>query len=135
MQLLTQHFAVVRNQYCDSRSVVTAATREELWVKIYDGQARHELGDVMETGTREVEDPDTFHARERELRRIRETSCPMPPVEDLVLLRDAKRVDATDYEAIHGIDSTKGYFKSTRGKLEEIRSAKMNEYFAQQHTP
>lgn len=126
MERMTQHYAIVRNMYCerDSRSTVTARSREELWAKILDGQRRLEIGDVMETGTREAVDPDEWKARQDELRRIERTTCLLPPPEDMMLVHEAKRIDPEDWQAVEAIDPGKASWPETRRRLEEIKRAK-----------
>lgn len=128
METVTVFWASVWNACCESRSMITARTREELWTKITDGQNRGVLSSVYETGTREDLDPDQLLAEMAEAERRSRTSCPMPPESDLLLLRDAKRVDPHDFDAIQAIDAGKGSARSTRQRLREIRSAKYNEY-------
>lgn len=94
METVTVFWASVWNANCDSRSMITARTREELWTKIADGQNRGVLSSVYETGTREDLDPDQLHAEMAEAERRLRTSCPLPPESDLLLLRDAKRREA-----------------------------------------
>ena len=103
METVTVFWASVWNANCDSRSMITARTREDL-------------------------DPDQLHAEMAEADRRRRTSCPLPPESDLILLRDAKRVDPHDFDAIQAIDAGKGSARSTRQRLREIRSAKYNDY-------
>lgn len=124
---MTEHYAIVRNLYCerDSRSYVTARSREELWAKILDGQRRLELGDVMEMGTREVRDPEAYAAEQAELRRIRRTSCLLPPESDLLLLAEAKRLPP---ERAHEIDPSAGCWKDTRERLRRIQLDKEAEH-------
>lgn len=133
------HFALVYNAYCerDSRSRVEGRTNEELWAKILDGQAAGLYGSVIHLWEEDVIDPVAWEAEQAELRRIRLTSCYLPPVEDLQLLSWAKKLPAERWAEI---DPTKGYAKTTRGKLREIRNEKYNEdlrayWLAQKHTP
>ena len=137
MERVIMHYAAVRNAYCeaDSRTRISARTREELWTKILDGQAAGLYGDVIETWSEEAIDPEAWAAREAELRRIRETTCPVPPESDLRLLSAAKKVDVCDFNAIQAINPASGIFKSTRGKLYEIKMEKLNAYFRQRYTP
>lgn len=137
MERVTIHYAAVYNAFCeaDSRTRISARTREELWTKILDGQAAGLYGDVVEIWSEEAIDPDAWAAREAELRRIQETSCPLPPESDLRLISEAKKVDNGDFNAIQAINPARGIFKTTRGKLREIKAEKMNAYFMQQYTP
>lgn len=137
MERVTIHYAAVYNAFCeaDSRTRISARTREELWTKILDGQADGLYGDVVEIWSEEAIDPDAWAAREAELRRISETTCPLPPESDLRLISEAKKVDDGDFNAIQAINPARGIFKTTRGKLREIKAEKMNAYFMQQYTP
>lgn len=134
-RLITQHWAVVYNAYCtpNSRTRVTARTREELWVKIYDGQQRGVLGDVIMTGDEQIPDPDELKAERAELERITRTTCPMPSEDDLRKIIDAKAVDPTDWDAIMAIDQVEVYDRRVRARLGQIKMDKMNQYW--KHTP
>ena len=126
MERITMHYAAVRNAYCeaDSRTRISARTREELWTKILDGQAAGLYGDVVEIWEEETIDPDAWAAQQAELRRIRLTSCVMPPESDLRLLSWAKHLEPERYEEIQPM---KGSWKRTRQRLELIRNQKNNE--------
>ena len=106
---------------------------------IEDGQRRRIYSSVYETGTELAPDPLAYEAEVREFDRKRMTSCPMPPEEDLLLLRDAKRVDPADREAVLAIKPSRGSWKRTRQLLQLIRNEKYNEHirlsWAAQHTP
>lgn len=131
MARITIYTAHVRRQYCDSHSRIIARSREELWAKILDGQRRGELGDVLETGTETVEDPDAREDALREYFRAVRTTCALPPVSDLLLIRDAKRVDPADFEAVRAIDPYQALEPRTRARLERIRAEKLNAYLRQ----
>jgi hypothetical protein len=133
--MITRHFAVCYNAYCprSSRTRVTARTREELWVNIYEAQERGELGDVIETGQEEIEDPEDRKARMREIDRILMTSCPMPDDEDLKLQLAAKAVDPSDWDAVMAIDETKARDRRVRERIYQIKMDKVNTYW--KHTP
>lgn len=120
------YYATVRNAYCpaDSRSRVSARTREELWTKILDGQRDGLYGDVLHTWEEEAYDPEEWAAEQAELRRIRLTSCVMPPESDLRLLSQAKHLEPERYAEI---EPSAGIWKQTRIRLEIIRNGKLNE--------
>lgn len=120
------YYATVRNAYCpaDSRSRVSARTREELWTKILDGQRDGLYGDVLHTWEEEAYDPEQWEAEQAELRRIRLTSCVMPPESDLRLLSQAKHLEPERYAEI---EPSAGIWKQTRLRLEIIRKGKLNE--------
>lgn len=120
------YYATVRNAYCpaDSRSRVSARTREELWTKILDGQRDGLYGDVLHTWEEEAYDPEQWDAEQAELRRIRLTSCVMPPESDLRLLSQAKHLEPERYAEI---EPSAGIWKQTRLRLEIIRNGKLNE--------
>lgn len=120
------YYATVRNAYCpaDSRSRVSARTREELWTKILDGQRDGLYGDVLHTWEEEAYDPEQWEAEQAELRRIRLTSCVMPPESDLRLLSQAKHLEPERYAEI---EPSAGIWKQTRIRLEIIRNGKLNE--------
>lgn len=120
------YYATVRNAYCppDSRSRVSARTREELWTKILDGQRDGLYGDVLHTWEEEAYDPEEWEAEQAELRRIRLTSCVMPPESDLRLLSQAKHLEPERYAEI---EPSAGIWKQTRIRLEIIRTGKLNE--------
>lgn len=120
------YYATVRNAYCpaDSRSRVSARTREELWTKILDGQRDGLYGDVLHTWEEEAYDPEQWEAEQAELRRIRLTSCVMPPESDLRLLSQAKHLEPERYAEI---EPSAGIWKQTRLRLEIIRNGKLNE--------
>lgn len=120
------YYATVRNAYCpaDSRSRVSARTREELWTKILDGQRDGLYGDVLHTWEEEAYDPKEWEAEQAELRRIRLTSCVMPPESDLRLLSQAKHLEPERYAEI---EPSAGIWKQTRLRLEIIRNGKLNE--------
>lgn len=120
------YYATVRNAYCpaDSRSRVSARTREELWTKILDGQRDGLYGDVLHTWEEEAYDPEEWAAEQAELRRIRLTSCVMPPESDLRLLSQAKHLEPERYAEI---EPSAGIWKQTRIRLESIRNGKLNE--------
>ncbi len=127
MERVTIYYATVYNAYCpaDSRSRISARTREELWTKILDGQREKLYGDVLHTWEEEGVDPDAYAAEQAERRRIRLTSCMMPPESDLQLITAAKRTAPEDYDKI---DPDRGSWKQTRSRLEEIRHEKLNEH-------
>lgn len=131
MERITMHYAVVRNAYCppDSRSRVSARTREELWTKILDGQRDGLYGDVIHTWEEEAYDPEEWAAEQAELRRIRLTSCVMPPESDLRLLSWAKSLGPERYAEIQ---PKLGSWKRTRQRLDLIRNEKLNEYIRAQ---
>lgn len=112
--------------YCppDSRSRVSARTREELWTKILDGQRDGLYGDVLHTWEEEAYDPEEWEAEQAELRRIRLTSCVMPPESDLRLLSQAKHLEPERYAEI---EPSAGIWKQTRIRLKIIRNGKLNE--------
>lgn len=91
--------------------------------------APEELDDFMETHDIydcyevEVTDPAEMAERRRAFRRIWNSSCIMPPVEDLRLTLWAKLLPPEDYEKI---DPASGIFKQTRERLNSIRAAKRN---------
>lgn len=120
------YYATVRNAYCpaDSRSRVSARTREELWTKILDGQRDGLYGDVLHTWEEEAYDPEEWEAEQAELRRIRLTSCVMPPESDLRLLSQAKHLEPERYAEI---EPSAGIWKQTRIRLKIIRNGKLNE--------
>lgn len=120
------YYATVRNAYCppDSRSRVSARTREELWTKILDGQRDGLYGDVLHTWEEEAYDPEEWEAEQAELRRIRLTSCVIPPESDLRLLSQAKHLEPERYAEI---EPSAGIWKQTRIRLEIIRNGKLNE--------
>lgn len=120
------YYATVRNAYCpaDSRSRVSARTREELWTKILDGQRDGLYGDVIHTWEEEAYDPEEWASEQAELRRIRLTSCVMPPESDLRLLSQAKHLEPERYAEI---EPSAGIWKQTRIRLEIIRNGKLNE--------
>lgn len=120
------YYATVRNAYCpaDSRSRVSARTREELWTKILEGQRDGLYGDVLHTWEEEAYDPEQWEAEQAELRRIRLTSCVMPPESDLRLLSQAKHIEPERYAEI---EPSAGIWKQTRIRLEIIRNGKLNE--------
>lgn len=120
------YYATVRNAYCpaDSRSRVSARTREELWTKILEGQRDGLYGDVLHTWEEEAYDPEQWEAEQAELRRIRLTSCVMPPESDLRLLSQAKHLEPERYAEI---EPSAGIWKQTRIRLEIIRNGKLNE--------
>lgn len=132
METVTVFWASVWNANCDSRSMITARTREELWTKIADSQNRGVLSSVYETGTREDLDPDQLRAEMAEAERRLRTSCPLPPESDLLLLRDAKAVDPSDRAAIDAIDPARGSWKATRNRLWEIKREKFNAWLRMQ---
>lgn len=127
MERITMHFATVYNAYCqaDSRSTLRARTREELWAKILDGQRRGLYGDVIHTWEEQAVDPEAYEAEQAELRRIRLTSCLLPPESDLLLLAEAKRLPP---ERAHEIDPSAGCWKDTRDRLRRIQLDKENEH-------
>lgn len=120
------YYATVRNAYCpaDSRSRVSARTREELWTKILDGQRDGLYGDVIHTWEEPGYDPEQWEAEQAELRRIRLTTCVMPPESDLRLLSQAKHLEPERYAEI---EPSAGIWKQTRIRLEIIRNGKLNE--------
>lgn len=120
------YYATVRNAYCpaDSRSRVSARTREELWTKILDGQRDGLYGDVLHTWEEESYDPEEWESEQAELRRIRLTSCVMPPESDLRLLSQAKHLEPERYTEI---EPSAGSWKMTRIRLNIIRNDKLNE--------
>lgn len=126
MERITMHYATVRNAYCppDSRSRVSARTREELWTKILDGQRDGLYGDVIHTWEEPGYDPEEWAAEQAELRRIRLTSCVMPPESDLRLLSWAKHLEPERYTEI---EPSAGSWKMTRIRLNIIRNDKLNE--------
>lgn len=127
METVTLHYAVVRNAYCEanSRTRLQARTREELWAKILDGQRAGLYADVMEVWSEQGVDPDAWEARQAELRRIRLTSCVMPPESDLRLLAEAKALPPERYDEIQ---PRLGSWKRTRQRLDVIRNEKLNEF-------
>lgn len=120
------YYATVRNAYCpaDSRSRVSARTREELWTKILDGQRDGLYGDVLHTWEEEAYDLEEWAAEQAELRRIRLTTCVMPPESDLRLLSQAKHLEPERYAEI---EPSAGIWKQTRIRLNIIRNDKLNE--------
>ena len=126
MERITMHFALVYNAYCphDSRSRISARSREELFAEIYDGQNQGLYGDIIEIWEEETIDPDAWAAQQAELRRIRLTSCVMPPESDLRLLSWAKHLEPERYDEIQ---PRMGSWKCTRQRLELIRNQKHNE--------
>ncbi len=120
------YYATVRNAYCppDSRSRVSARTREELWTKILDGQRDGLYGDVIHTWEEPGYDPEEWAAEQAELRRIRLTTCVMPPESDLRLLSWAKHLEPERYTEI---EPSAGSWKMTRIRLNIIRNDKLNE--------
>lgn len=82
----------------------------------------------------EVPDPAWVAARKAEAERIWRTSCMLPPPEDLLLLREARKTLPRDWESI---DPSRGIWKETRNKLHGIRSLKYNQHLQQlpTHTP
>lgn len=126
MERITVHVAVVRNAYCerDSRTRLTARTREELFAKIHDGQRAHLYGSIVETWEEERIDPEAWAAEQARLRALRMDTCLLPPAEDLQLLSWAKKLPADRWAEI---DPAKGSWKTTRGKLALIRNRKYNE--------
>ena len=120
------YYATVRNAYCpaDSRSRVSARTREELWTKILDGQRDGLYGDVIHTWEEQGYDPEEWAAEQAELRRIRLTTCVMPPESDLRLLSWAKHLEPERYTEI---EPSAGSWKMTRIRLNIIRNDKLNE--------
>lgn len=131
MERVTLHYAVVYNAYCppDSRTRLSARTREELWTKILDGQRDGLYGDVIEIWEEEAIDPQAWEAEQAELRRIRLTSCTMPPESDLQLLTWAKNLEPERYAEIQ---PKLGSWKRTRQRLDLIRNQKLNEYIRAQ---
>lgn len=131
MERITLHYAVVYNAYCppDSRTRLSARTREELWTKILDGQRDGLYGDVIEIWEEEAIDPQAWEAEQAELRRIRLTSCTMPPESDLQLLTWAKNLEPERYAEIQ---PKLGSWKRTRQRLDLIRNQKLNEYIRAQ---
>lgn len=131
MVRITLHYAVVYNAYCppDSRTRLSARTREELWTKILDGQRDGLYGDVIEIWEEEAIDPQAWEAEQAELRRIRLTSCTMPPESDLQLLTWAKSLEPERYAEIQ---PKLGSWKRTRQRLDLIRNQKLNEYIRAQ---
>lgn len=131
MERITLHYAVVYNAYCppDSRTRLSARTREELWTKILDGQRDGLYGDVIEIWEEEAIDPQAWEAEQAELRRIRLTSCTMPPESDLQLLSWAKNLEPERYAEIQ---PKLGSWKRTRQRLDLIRNQKLNEYIRAQ---
>lgn len=127
MERVRMYYATVYNAYCpaDSRTRLCARTREELWTKILDGQRDGLYGSVLHTWDEEAVDPDAYAAEQAELRRIRLTTCPLPPESDLRLIAEAKRTDPADFDKI---DPDRGSWKVTRSRLERIRSDKHNEH-------
>lgn len=80
--------------------------------------------DVKGYETVEVDDPDYIRERRKASSHLWETTCPMPPTEDLQLIIAAKRTDPADWDTI---DPQAGSWRDTQRRLELIKNQKMNE--------
>ena len=72
-----------------------------------------------EGGTREGYDREEYAAYRKAWTHIWNTSCLMPPVEDLRLLSWAKKLPPEEWQQI---DPEAGKFASTRERLKEIKN-------------
>lgn len=125
MVRMTLWRGVVWNAACDTKTGITAGTHAELMARIEAGQAAGHLGGIYEVWEEQGVDPDTRKREEAELRRIRLTSCPMPPESDLLLVSQAKAMPSHRWEEI---DPDRGEWLDTRRRLARIRDEKLNEH-------
>lgn len=117
---------VVRNMYCESFSYLEGFSRDEVWEKYEDGRAAMLYGEVYDGYTRRGFRQEDMDAYKAECRRIDKTTCALPPVDDLVLRRDAKRLPPSRFAEI---DPAKAGLKQTRDLLHEIRAQKRNQLY------
>lgn len=134
MEFITIWVGYVWNMYCDSRSRITAKTKEELLEKIEDGQRRHLYGSILGIETERVMDWEKQKRGIQEWYRINSpsVSCRLPSPEDMLLIRAARLTKPEDWESI---DPNLGYSQQTRDKLYRIRCAKCNEFLYSANTP
>lgn len=116
---------VVRNMYCESFTYLEGFSRDEVWEKYEAGHAAMKYGTVYDGYTRRGFRREDLEAYRAECRRIDETTCELPPVADLLLRWEAKKLPPSRFAEI---DPAKAGLKETRDLLHEIRSAKRNEH-------
>ena len=80
-----------------------------------------ESHDVQDFWREEILDPEYVRERRDAFRKAWDSSCIMPPTEDLLLLKAAKETAPEDWETI---DPDHGIWKETRTKLAQIRASK-----------
>lgn len=112
--------ATVKTPWCGGTHVRDFPTEEEA---LAYGEGPESAGLVC-VERRTIIDPEEERRRWREYARIRDTSCLMPPDEDLVLLRDAKALPPERYAEI---DEGAARWKQTRVRLREVKMRKFNE--------
>lgn len=116
---ITRYYYVVRGFYGDGLQRIEANSPEELDALYEAGHARKEWGWIYDGGTRLGYDPDAMKDYDRALHRIFQTSCVMPPVEDLQLLSRAKQLAPDEWDQI---DPQAGQWPETRRVLREIQN-------------